>query len=139
MDPAKVDKILAWKTPTNQDALRSFLRVVGFLADDFHKVRVPMGTLSKVTGDMVPFQWDYTQQCAFNEVKCYMASCAKHSQVPLDYRQEADPIWLMSDASGKGVACVIAQGQDWKTAWCERINLARLNRLVPLILICKRS
>jgi hypothetical protein len=60
MDPAKVDKILAWKTPTNQDALRSFLRVVGFLADDFHKVRVPMGTLSKVTGDMVPFQWDYT-------------------------------------------------------------------------------
>jgi len=116
MDPVKVDKILAWKTPTNRDALHSFLGVVGFLADDIHKVRVPMGTLSEVTGDTVLFRWDYTQQRTFDEVKRYVASCARHSRVPLDYCQEADPIWLMLDASGKGVACVIAQGQDWKTA-----------------------
>ncbi|KAG2152977.1 uncharacterized protein EDB93DRAFT_1102748 [Suillus bovinus] len=43
MDPAKVDKILAWKTPTNRDALRSFLGAVGFLADDIYNVRVPRG------------------------------------------------------------------------------------------------
>jgi len=127
MDPAKVDKILAWKTPTNRDALRSFLGAVGFLADDIHKVRVPMGTLSKVTGDTVPFRWDYTQQRAFDEVKCYVANCARHSRVPLDYRQEADPIWLMSDASGKGVACVIAQGQDWKTARIAAFYSAKLS------------
>lgn len=64
MDPAKVDKILAWKTPVNRDALRSFLGAVGFLADDIHKVHVPMGTLAEVTGDTVPFRWDFTQQRA---------------------------------------------------------------------------
>jgi hypothetical protein len=127
MDPAKVDKILAWKTPTNRDTLRSFLGAVGFLADDIHDVRVPMGTLAEVTGDTVLFRWDHTQQHASDEVKHYVASCAKHSWVPLDYSPGAAPIWLMSDASGKGVACVIAQGQDWKTARIAAFYSAKLN------------
>ena len=103
MDPAKVDKILAWKTPMNRDALRSFLGAVGFLADDIYNVRVPMGTLTEITEDTVPFRWGPTQQRAFDEVKRYVSNCAKHSRVPLNYDARADPIWLMSDTSGKGV------------------------------------
>ena len=39
MDPEKVDQVLAWKTPTNQDLLRGFIGSVGFLADDIPNVR----------------------------------------------------------------------------------------------------
>ena len=38
MDPDKVDSVLNWKTPTNQDLLRRFIRSVGYLADNIYKV-----------------------------------------------------------------------------------------------------
>ena len=38
MDPNKVDAVLNWKTPMNQDLLRGFIRPVGYLADDIYKV-----------------------------------------------------------------------------------------------------
>lgn len=41
MDPTKVDSVLAWKVPTNRDLLRGFLSLVGYLADDLARVRVP--------------------------------------------------------------------------------------------------
>lgn len=75
----------------------------------------------------MPFHWDFTQQRAFDKVKQYVATCAKHSRVPLDYSADADPIWLMSDASGKGIACVIAQGAEWKTARVAAFYSAKLN------------
>lgn len=78
MDPDKVDRILNWKTPVNRDALRSFLGAVGFLADDIHNVRVPMGILSEITGDTVPFRWEFTHQRAFDEVKHYIDHCKDH-------------------------------------------------------------
>ena len=38
MDPNKVDSVLNWKTPTNRDLLREFIRSVRYLADDIYKV-----------------------------------------------------------------------------------------------------
>jgi hypothetical protein len=55
MDPAKVDSVVAWKTPTNRDLLRGFLGPVGYLADDLAAVRIPMAVLHGLTGDTVPF------------------------------------------------------------------------------------
>lgn len=69
MDPEKVDGVLAWKTPTNRDLLRGFIGSVGFLADDIPNIRIPMGVLSAITGDKVPFRWTHTEQRAFDEVK----------------------------------------------------------------------
>lgn len=60
MDPSKVDSVLAWKTPTNRDLLLGFLGAVGYLADDLAGVRVPMGVLTALTGDTVPFHWAHT-------------------------------------------------------------------------------
>ncbi len=62
MDHDKVDSVLNWKTPTNRDLLRGFLGSVGYLADDVPGVRIPMGILSSITGDTVPFQWTYMEQ-----------------------------------------------------------------------------
>ena len=62
MDPEKVDDVLAWKTPTNRDLLRGFIGSVGYLADDIPNICLPLGVLSAITGDMVPFRWTYTEQ-----------------------------------------------------------------------------
>ena len=78
MDPNKVDSVLNWKTPTNQDLLRGFIGSVRYLADDIYKVRVPMGVLSAITGDSIPFKWDETEQCAFEAVKRYVHTCWDH-------------------------------------------------------------
>jgi hypothetical protein len=38
MDPDKVDKVLAWKVPVNQDLCRGFIGAVGYPADDIYCV-----------------------------------------------------------------------------------------------------
>ena len=58
MDTDKVDSVINWKVPTNRDLLRGFIGSVGYLADDIPNVRIPMGILSSLTGDTVPFRWD---------------------------------------------------------------------------------
>ena len=55
MDPEKVDSVLAWKTPTNRDLLQGFIGSVGYLADDIPNIHIPLGVLSAITGDKVPF------------------------------------------------------------------------------------
>jgi hypothetical protein len=69
MDPEKVNSVLAWKTLTNRDLLRGFLGAVGYLADDLAEVRIPMAALHALTGDTVPFRWEYIHQRAFYSAK----------------------------------------------------------------------
>jgi hypothetical protein len=127
MDPDKVDRVVNWKTPTNRDSARSFLGAVGYLADDIYCVRVPMGVIAAVTGDTVPFKWDFVEQRAFEQIKAYTQACAEHRRVSLDYGPDAEPIWFMTDACGNGVAVVIAQGNDWRTAKVAAFFSAKLN------------
>ena len=116
MDPDKVDQVMNWKAPTNRDLLRGFIGSVGYLADDIYRVHVPMGVLSAITRDTVPFRWTETEQRAFDQVKRHVHACAKHSRHPLDYSDNADPIWYMTDACMNGVAAVVAQGREWHWA-----------------------
>jgi len=113
MDPVKVDCVLNWKVPTNRDLLWGFIGSVGYLADDIYKVRVPLGVLSEVTGDAIPFRWDFAQERTFEAVKQYTAACAPHSRVPLNYDRDALPIYMMTDACLGGIGGVIVQGEDW--------------------------
>ena len=116
-----------WKTPTNRNLLRGFIGSAGYLADDIYKVRVPMGVLSAITGDNVPFKWTNTEQCAFERVKQYVQACRDHRRVPLVYGGTAPRVWLMTDACINGVATVIAQGDDWKTANVAAFFSAKLS------------
>ncbi|KAJ2911813.1 hypothetical protein MD484_g8600, partial [Candolleomyces efflorescens] len=127
MDPSKVDSVLAWKTPTNRDLLRGFLGSVGYLADDVPGVRIPMGVLSAITGDTVPFRWGYTEQRAFEDVKRLVHDAREHRRVPLDYSEGAPPIWLVTDGCATGVAGIVSQGDDWKTAKVAAFYSAKLN------------
>jgi hypothetical protein len=48
MDPAKVDTIINWKTPTNKSLALSFIRSVGYLANGCMDVRIPMHPIQRV-------------------------------------------------------------------------------------------
>ena len=83
MDLDKVDSVVNWKVPTNQD-LRGFISFVGYLTDDIPNVRIPLGILSSITRDTVSFCWGYTEQRAFDKVKQLVHTARNHRQVPLD-------------------------------------------------------
>jgi hypothetical protein len=127
MDPDKVDSVANWKTLTNRDLLRGFIGLAGYLADDIYKVRVPMGVLSAITGDNVPFKWTNTEQRAFECVKQYVQACHDHRRVPLVYSKTAPHVWLMTDMCINGIATVIVQGNDWKTANITAFFSAKLS------------
>jgi hypothetical protein len=127
MDPEKVDRVLNWKVPTNRDLCRGFIGSVGYLANDIYKVHIPLGVLSEVTGDAVPFRWDFTQQRAFNEVKQYVATCRPHCRVPLQYGAKAPPIFITTDACLGRIGGVVAQGPDWQSAKIAAFFSAKLS------------
>jgi len=127
MDAEKVDSILNWKIPTNRDLLRGFIGSVGYLADDIPNVRIPMGVLSAITGDTVPFRWGYTEQRAFDEVKALVHHAREHRRVPLDYLEGAPTIWMITDGCSTGISGLISQGNDWRTAKVAAFYSAKLN------------
>jgi hypothetical protein len=95
--------------------------------DDIYKVRILMGVLSGITGDTVPFKWEFNEQRAFEQIKAYTQSCADHCRVALKYGADALSVWFMTDACGNGVAAVVAQGVDWRTASVAAFFSAKLN------------
>ena len=127
MDAEKVDSVLNWKVPTNRDLLRGFIGSVGYLADDIPNVRIPMGVLSAITGDTVPFRWGYTEQRAFDEVKALVHQSREHRRVPLSYAEGAPTIWMVTDGCSTGISGLVSQGDDWKTAKIAAFYSAKLN------------
>ena len=127
MDMDKVDTVLNWKVPTNRDLLRGFIGSVGYLADDIPNVRIPMGVLSAITGDTVPFRWGYTEQRAFDDVKRLVHNAREHHRIPLVYSPDAQPIWMITDGCSTGISGLVSQGEDWKTAKIAAFYSAKLN------------
>lgn len=127
MDPDKVDVLLKWKTPTNWDLLRGFLGSAGYLADDIDRVRLPMGILHGLTGDTVPFRWDFTHQRAFEDIKRLTSVCRDHHRKPLRYGDGAPPVNAVTNGCGTGIAGVVSQGIDWRKADVAAFFSAKLN------------
>ena len=127
MDPAKVDLVVNWKVPTNQDLLQGFLEAVGYLADNVADVCIQMGVLHGLTGDMVPFRWEFTHQCTFDDIKHLVSKGQSIWHIPLKYSANQDPIYLITDGSATGISGVVAQGPDWKTAKVTAFYSAKLS------------
>ena len=126
MDPNKVDGALNWKVPTTKELLRGFLGSVGYLADDIGLVRIPMGVLSELTSSDHSFHWNMTHQRAFDEIKRLMHEHREHRHTPLQYGEGAPRIWLTTDGSVSGIAGVISQGNDRRTAKVATFFSAKL-------------
>ena len=126
MDAAKFDSVMAWKVPTNQDLLRGFIGSVGYLADNLPNIRIPMGMLSFVTGDTVPFRWGYTEQRAFEEVKALVHQVRENQHIPLNYLEGVSPVWMVTDGCSTGISGLVSQGKDWKMAKIAAFYSAKL-------------
>ena len=60
-DPAKVDTIINWKTPTNEVLVLSFIGAVGYLADGCLGVQVPMQLIQQVSTPITVWCWTLTE------------------------------------------------------------------------------
>lgn len=107
--------------------LRGFLGSLGYLADDMAIVRIPMGVLHGITGDTVPFRWEFTHQRAFEDTKQIVHAHRDHHRVPLRYDPGAPQIWMITDGCNSGIAGVVCQGDNWKTAKVAAFFSAKLN------------
>jgi hypothetical protein len=127
LDPFKVDSIVAWKTPTSKEALRRFLGSVGYLTSNLSHVRIPMGTLSALTGEATPFRWTFTEQRAFDDIIRIVHDARDLARITIDYTTGAPPINLITDGCSIGIAGCISQGDDWRTAPVVTFYSAKLS------------
>jgi RNase H-like domain found in reverse transcriptase len=86
-----------------------------------------MGVLSALTGDTVPFRWEFTHQRAFDEVKAIVTDSCSHCRVPLNYKPGHEQIFMVTDGCATGIAGLVSQGRDWKTAKVAAFYSAKLN------------
>jgi hypothetical protein len=114
-DPSKLDKITKFPTPCSSEDIKSFLGLVNYLAmfDFVPGLADQSAVLTDLTKKGKAFSWQAAHQKAFETIK-RLARSVRFLQ-RLDY-ESGDPVWLIADASSKGVGGYVAQGKDWKTA-----------------------
>ena len=114
-DPVKLDKITNYPTPTSAKDILSFLGLVNYIAmfDFIPGLADYSSILTKLTRKNTVFRWGKPQEEAFQTIK-RLARSVQFLQ-RLNY-VSGDPVWLVTDASSKGIGGYVAQGKDWKTA-----------------------
>ena len=114
-DSAKLDKITNFPTPRSVEDIKSFLGLVNYLAmfDFIPGLADQSSVLTGLQRKGVEFKWGDDHQRAFETTKrlCKVVRFLQR----LNYESE-EPVWLIADASNKGVGGYVAQGKDWKTA-----------------------
>lgn len=116
MDPAKVDEVSKWKTPTNKTLLASFIGSVGYLAPGCMGVRIPMQCLSKMAAPTSPWVWNETEQRTFDLVK----------SVVTDFRLQMPPTLEVVVFSLR-----VLTGLHRMSSHSGRANLTQPNRTIP--------
>ena len=72
-----------------------------------------LSVLTDLTKKGVIFKWEEVHQRAFEMIK--RLSRAVHFLQRLNYESK-EPVWLVADASNRGVGSYVAQGKNWKIA-----------------------
>ncbi|KAJ9567767.1 LOW QUALITY PROTEIN: hypothetical protein OSB04_003733 [Centaurea solstitialis] len=104
VDPAKVEAMMSWKSPTNPSEIRSFLGLAGYyrrFIQDFSKIASSLTVLTKKNAK---FLWTDKQEEAFQTLK------KKLCQAPiLSLPDGTEDFVVYSDASKMGLGCVLMQ------------------------------
>ncbi len=103
-DPAKIQAVTEWPTPTTRKELQRFLGFANFyrrFIRDYSKVASP---LTQLTSSSSPFQWSLEAASAFSRLKSLFTSAPvlKHPDPSLQFVAEVD-------ASDSGVGAVLSQ------------------------------
>ncbi|KAJ9538872.1 hypothetical protein OSB04_031605 [Centaurea solstitialis] len=104
VDPAKIEAMMSWKSPTNPSEIRSFLGLAGYyrrFIQDFSKIASSLTVLTKKNAK---FLWTDKQEEAFQTLK------KKFCQAPiLSLPDGTEDFVVYSDASKMGLGCVLMQ------------------------------
>jgi Reverse transcriptase (RNA-dependent DNA polymerase)/RNase H-like domain found in reverse transcriptase/Integrase zinc binding domain/Chromo (CHRromatin Organisation MOdifier) domain/Retrotransposon gag protein len=114
-DPNKLEKIANWPTPITATQITEFNGLVNYLAtfDFVPGLAEQSAILTDLTKKGVEFRWEKKHDDAFKMIK-KLAKSVQFLQ-RINY-ESGEPVWLISDASNRGVGGYVAQGPDWKTA-----------------------
>jgi len=104
VDPRKVEAVLKWERPTNVTEIRSFLGLAGYykrFIEGFSTITILMTRLTRKET-----KWEWTDECeqSFQKLKKRLTTAPV---LTLPSRTEGFVVY--SDASGKGLGCVLMQ------------------------------
>ena len=128
-NPANIDRVLGWSTPTKPKEVRQFLGLATYyrrFIKDFAKIAKP---LSELTGTSVEFKWTDACQQSFDALK-HALTGPEIMAYPLDVGE----FILDTDACDVSIGAVLSQVQDGKekvVAYASRtLNKAERNYCV---------
>jgi hypothetical protein len=104
VDPKKIEAVLRWERPTNVTEIHSFLGLAGYyrrFIEGFSTIASPM---TRLTRKEVKFEWSKECETSFQELKSRLTSAPV-----LALPKEQEGFVVYSDASSKGLGCVLMQ------------------------------
>ncbi|KAD7116931.1 hypothetical protein E3N88_04199 [Mikania micrantha] len=104
VDPAKIDEVKNWSTPTTPTEIRSFLGLAGYyrrFISNFSMIVVP---LTALTQKNKPYEWGPKQEEAFQTLKQKLCDAPV-----LTLPDGNDDFVVYCDASNLGLGCVLMQ------------------------------
>ncbi|KAJ9565173.1 hypothetical protein OSB04_001139 [Centaurea solstitialis] len=104
VDPAKIEAMMSWKSPTNPSEIRSFLGLAGYyrrFIQDFSKIASSLTVLTKKNAK---FLWTDKQEEAFQTLKKKLCQA-----LILSLPDGTEDFVVYSDALKMGLGCVLMQ------------------------------
>ena len=106
-DPANIEKIRSWKTPTNVKRLRTFLGLTGYYRQYVEHYSDIASCLTDLTRTDVKWEWSERHQRAFESLRDTLIS-----EKVMSYPNFSVPFIVKSDASETAIGYVLTQKVD---------------------------
>ncbi|XP_061357447.1 uncharacterized protein LOC133301768, partial [Gastrolobium bilobum] len=104
VDPNKIEAVLDWERPKTVTEVRSFLGLAGYYRRFIKGFSTMVLPLTRLTRKETPFVWTHECEVCFQELKERLTTAPV-----LVLPDPALEIELYTDASGKGLGCVLMQ------------------------------
>jgi hypothetical protein len=112
-DVDKLQTIRDWQTPRNFHDVQRFLGLVQYLAQFMPDISTYTSPLSGMTHNNRPFIWTAVQAKCFEMIKHLV--CKTPILKPVNPELD-ETIWVVCDASARGIGAFYGQGTEWRKA-----------------------